>query len=194
MIWWKKANRITKFRYTIKSKQMRALNCLGYINGPNKYYKLFKSDKSWLFWKWVHPSVHASAALGVAKGAMMRHCPENAKVSNIKQAWKIMSSLPNPTSKPELKDSIHRAFDHGWKLINSQSGWRQANAYFWRSKALDKLEWRRRSRGNRKTSGTIYRVTATVPGSIETVSALLRDVNSMASWNRVLQVWFSSIH
>ena len=38
MIWWKKATRITEFCYEIKSKQMRAWNCLIEINSILKIY------------------------------------------------------------------------------------------------------------------------------------------------------------
>ena len=137
----------------------------------------------------------------------MRHCPGKGKVSNIycqkswRWAWAPEAKL-RQISKPlltvhstignlqfhALLKSESNEYSFSWKLVNSQKGWNEINAFFFkRNKSLDKLEWRRRSRGNKKTSGTIYRVTATLPGTLETVSALLRDVNNMGSWNQVFQ-------
>lgn len=117
---------------------------------------------------------------------IVRKKPKSATSSSSYGKKTIMASS---SLKADIKASIHRAFDHSWKLINTSKGWNQVNAFYWRrSKSLDKLEWRRRSRLTHKhTSGTLYRVTATLPGSVETVSALLRDFNRQASWNRVLQ-------
>ncbi len=38
------------------------------------------------------------------------------------------------------------------------------------------------------TSGRVFRVTATMPGPVEKVAALIRDVNGHGTWNRTLQV------
>ena len=96
------------------------------------------------------------------------------------------------SSQAQLVEKISKAFNESWDLINTRSGWHPAKAMFLRSPHLDKIEWKRRRTGgsgsNRKSSGIVYRVTATVPGPKEKVVALLRDVNNIASWNRTLQV------
>lgn len=98
-------------------------------------------------------------------------------------------------SNTEFIEKINKAYNEAWDLINTRSGWQPAKAMFLRSANLDKIEWRRRRTGgsNRKSSGIVYRVTATLPSPKEKVVALLRDVNNIASWNRTLQVWYSYI-
>ena len=69
---------------------------------------------------------------------------------------------------------------------------------------IDKIEWRPSSRrrwwkkretedlsclsNSAMTSGRVFRVTATMPGPVEKVAALIRDVNGHGTWNRTLQV------
>ena len=55
---------------------------------------------------------------------------------------------------------------------------------------MDKVEVRTQRTGGtlRKSSGYVYRISATLPASLETVAAFLRDVNNMGSWNRTCQV------
>ena len=110
-----------------------------------------------------------------------------------------MSDTSKPENDENLKKKINKAFDTAWNLINTRSGWNLTTTSFLRSPTLDKLEWRRKRTSNgvgsagggggtRRSSGIVYRVTATLPGSKENVVALLKDVNNMASWNRTLQV------
>ena len=107
-----------------------------------------------------------------------------------------MSDTSKPENDENLKKKINKAFDTAWNLINTRSGWNLTTTSFLRSPTLDKLEWRRKrtsngvgsAGGGRRSSGIVYRVTATLPGSKENVVALLKDVNNMASWNRTLQV------
>ena len=55
---------------------------------------------------------------------------------------------------------------------------------------MDKVEVRTQRTGGtlRKSSGYVYRISATLPASLETVAAFLRDVNNMGSWNRTTHV------
>lgn len=104
-----------------------------------------------------------------------------------------MKTMTSSSSKSntEFIEKINKAYNEAWDLINTRSGWQPAKAMFLRSTNLDKIEWRRRRTGgssNRKSSGIVYRVTATLPSPKEKVVALLRDVNNIASWNRTLQV------
>ena len=95
-----------------------------------------------------------------------------------------------------MESQIQKAFEDSWHLVNLRSGWSPARAMFFRSPHVDKIEWRRRRTGgsHRKSSGIVYRVTATLPGPKEKVVALLRDVNNIASWNRTLQVFLGIVH
>ena len=111
-----------------------------------------------------------------------------------------MSDTSKPENDENLKKKINKAFDTAWNLINTRSGWNLTTTSFLRSPTLDKLEWRRKRTSNgvgsaggggggtRRSSGIVYRVTATLPASKENVVALLKDVNNIASWNRTLQV------
>ena len=103
------------------------------------------------------------------------------------------------SSNAELNEKINKAFNEAWDLINTRSGWNPAKTSFLRSlTAVDRIEWRRKRTGgsgsNRRSSGMVYRVTATLPGSKDNVAAILRDVNNMASWNRTLQVSISEYY
>jgi hypothetical protein len=103
--------------------------------------------------------------------------------------------LRTAASDSELKDKIWKAFDESWDLINTQSGWSPAKTTTLACDSVDKVEWRRRRTGgsHRKSSGRVFRVTATLPGPPERVAALIRDVNSVAKWNRTLQVFYTGL-
>lgn len=51
---------------------------------------------------------------------------------------------------------------------------------------MDKVEWRHVGLGRKKRR--LFRVTATLPASVEDIAEILRDVNGFANWNRTVQV------
>ncbi len=97
----------------------------------------------------------------------------------------------------EFRAAVNKAYEESWRLINMNSGpetgWTSAKTATLACDHVDKVEYLRQRTGgsHRKSSGKVFRVTATLPGPVEKVAALIRDVNSVASWNRTLQVFTS---
>ncbi len=91
-------------------------------------------------------------------------------------------------------------------MLFRPDGWHTAKTTTLACDSVDKVEWRTRHQGfgakrifrqfkhhpYRRSFSIIQvylrRITATLPASVEKVSALLRNVNNIASWNRTVQV------
>ena len=110
----------------------------------------------------------------------------------------------------EYKAIVESAFKESWSLINNHdSKWVTSKATTLACDVIDKVEWRpspRKKTGLQVKEGLhchkpyqshifrfemrrrIYRVTATMPGKVETVAALLRDVSNSGTWNKAIKV------
>lgn len=114
-----------------------------------------------------------------------------------------MSLASGTASSGECKAKIERAFEDSWALLNQVEGWQVCKATTLACDSVDKVEWRwNQEQGEAETQANdlwsrfmrkkrrkrrVYRVTATLPASVEQVSRLIRDVDQVSKWNKAIQ-------